>query len=216
MGGDTAASEIIGAIMLIGVIVGAFGIFSAIYLPSVVPSQVPHAKISMACNVSEGPDDIEYPCTRGSFNCHSFENTTCENDCRYRDFSDNPNLDSEDYEREISRCLENCMSPLCSDLQHCGVLYICHNGGDSLDIDSMKILVNGNEIARGYWNIKQQLVDELSFNSAVSGKKFQNGDSLRIISPSGGKPVDTVMISYTLPSGSEVTLALNQFGTDVE
>lgn len=202
--------------MLIGVIVGAFAIFSAIYLPSVIPSDVPHARISMACNnVSESSNDIEYPCTRGSFNCHSFENTTCENDCRWRDFSGNPNLDSSDYQREISRCLENCMSPICSDLQNCKVLYICHNGGDPLDIDAMKILVNGNVIDQSNWEMKEQMAEPEEFDS-VTGKKFRNGDSLRIISPSGGKPVDTVMISYTLPSGSEITLALNQFGTDVE
>ena len=215
MHGDEAVSEIIGAVMLIGIIVAAFGIFTAIYLPSLVPSPTPQVKLGMACNETAGPSDIEFPCTRGSFNCYAFNNKTCENDCNWRDYSANPDVTSEQQNREISRCMENCFSPICSDLRNCGVLYVCHYGGESLKISDMRIIVNGKSIHEDTWEIKQHQVSN-NFVSPPDGAIFQNGDSLRILNPSSGQPVDTVIISYILPSGSEVTLAMNQFGTDIK
>jgi hypothetical protein len=216
MQGEDAVSEIIGAVLLIGIIVGAFGIFSALYLPGLKPEPIPQVKISMACDDTAGSSDIEYPCTRGSFHCYPLDNETCENDCLYRDYSVNPDISSEQYTKEYMRCMENCMNPICSDLEQCEVLYLCHNGGESLIISDMRIIVNGNDIGHTSWGYKQQLVSEVYVTPPPDGAKLQNGDSLRILDPSGSNPVDNVMVTYTLPSGAEYTLAMNQWGTDIE
>ncbi len=213
---EQAVAEILGAILLIGIIVGAFAIFTAIYVPTLKIYPPPSVKLSMACNTTVGAGDTEFPCTRGSFNCHPFNNRTCEEDCKWRDYSQNPDLSSDQHNREIVRCMEDCMSPICSDLRNCGVLYICHNGGDSLNISDIKIFVNGNAIARNFWGIKNQSVTPPAFVSPPpEGWLFRNGDSLSISDPGGGRPVNTVMIVYSPQSGQEIILALNQFGTDV-
>lgn len=215
MNQEQAVAEIIGAILLIGIIVGAFAIFTAIYLPTLKIYPSPSVKMSMACNTTLGADDTEFPCSRGSFSCHPFNNRTCEEDCKWRDYSENPDLNGEQHNREIVRCMEDCMNPICSDLGNCGVLYICHNGGDSLNISDMKIFVNGNAIVKNTWGIKNQFVNPPIFISPPpEGSLFRNGDSLRISNPSGSRPVNTVMVLYSLPSGQEINLALNQFGTD--
>lgn len=211
---EEAIAESIGALLLIGVIVGAFAIFTAIYLPTIRIDPIPSVKLSMACNSTIGTDDTEFPCTRGSFNCHPFDNRTCEEDCKRRDYSENPDFSTEQQSREIGRCMENCMNPLCSDLRNCGVLYICHNGGESLKISDIRILVNGNPTLKTSWEIKQQSGSS-TFVSLNEGTIFRIGDSLRIINPAGGLPVNTVMVLYSPSSGGEITLALNQFGTDV-
>ncbi len=212
---DPAVSEIIGALMLIGVIVAAFGMFTVLYLPAVVPDEAPYARLSLGCS-DENPvsADTEFPCSRGTFNCHPFDNVTCEQDCTFRDYSQNPDSTPDENNLEISRCKENCVRSVCSDLHECRVLYLCHDGGDPLETDSMGILVNGVPIDRSAWQMKEQLTDR-NFTSSVAGKMYTNGDSIRILNPSGGMPVDTVLLMYTLPSGKSVTMVLNQFGTDV-
>jgi hypothetical protein len=213
---EEAISEIIGAILLIGVLVGSFGIFAAIYLPTLQPVQVPHVKLSMACNETIGADDVEFPCIRGSFQCHPFDNRTCEDNCIWKDYSENPEYKSEHHSQEVSRCMENCLGSICSDLVNCGALYVCHNGGDSLTLSGIRILVNGIPTEQTSWGVKQQMAGDIFISPPTDGILFRNGDSIRISNPSAGQPVDSVMILYSLPSGGEVTLAMNQFGTDVD
>ena len=214
---EHAISEIIGAIALMGIIVAAFGIFSAIYLPMIKPTQIPQVKLSIACNESINNFDTEFPCTQGSFSCHPlddpFDNKTCEEDCKLQDYSKNLQYESEDSSSQVLRCLEHCLAPMCSSLPHCGVIYVCHNGGDSLDIDSMEILINGLNIDRTNWE-KKELSSDFFKPYNTYDKIFSIGTTLRIQNPP--KPVDRVMVTYTLSSGSEITLVLNQFGTDVD
>jgi len=213
---DHAVSEIIGAIALMGIIVAAFGIFSALYLPMIKPTQVPQVKLSIACNETINNLDPEFPCTQGSFSCHPiydpFDNKTCEENCKLQDYSKNQQYESGDSSSQVLRCLEHCLAPMCSSLADCGVIYICHNGGDSLDIDNMKIIVNGINIDRTNWEKKELSNDIFKLYNSYD-KTFSIGTILRIQNPPN--PVDRVMIAYTLSSGSEITLALNQFGTDV-
>lgn len=214
MGYESAISEITGALLLIGIIVGAFGIFSAIYLPTLMPTIIPHVKFGIACNETDGPPDIEFPCVRASFSCNPFSNETCENDCRWRDYFAKGTLSTDELNREISRCMENCFTPLCSDLSRCGALYICHLGGDPLLVSDIRVVVNGDDIPQGgKWTIKQS--SDIAFSSSVTGKTFRTGDTIKIAPPTTGGSVDSVTVVYTLPTGAEVTLAMNQFGTDV-
>jgi len=213
---DHAISEIIGAIALMGIIVAAFGIFSAIYLPMIKPTQIPQVKLSVACSENINNFDSEFPCTQGSFSCHPindpFDSQTCEEDCKLRDYSKNQQYQSGDSSSEVLRCMEHCLAPMCSNLAECGVIYICHNGGDSLDIDSMKILVNGLNVESTKWEKKEISSNEFKpYNSY--DKNFSIGTVLRIQNPPS--PVDRVMVVYNLPSENEITLVLNQFGTDV-
>jgi len=106
------------------------------------------------------------------------------------------------------------MDPICSDLKRCEDLYICHLGGDTLKVSDIGVLINGNLIETN-WEIKKISdgdkfvpIDHLS-----STKNLSTGDSLRI--RNSYSPVDTVLIRYTLPSGGDITLAQNQFGTDI-
>jgi len=215
MNHDQGITEIIGAILLIGIIVGAFGVFAAIYIPSVKPTSMPHAKLSMACNETHSSDStIEFPCVRASFGCHPGDNRTCEKDCEWRDYTSNSQISSDQLSKEIMRCKESCMDPICSDLKRCEDLYICHLGGDTLKVSDIGVLINGNLIETN-WEIKKISdgdkfvpIDHLS-----STKNLSTGDSLRI--RNSYSPVDTVLIRYTLPSGGDITLAQNQFGTDI-
>lgn len=210
-------SEIIGVILLIGIIVATFGILAAIYIPTIKPNPVPQVKLSMAC--SDGINDfnnIEYPCTKGSFQCNPpnipFDNKSCENDCRLRDYSQNFQYDPANLERDILQCLDNCHNTTCSDLAECHLLYICHNGGDILDIDSMNIVVNNQLIDKSHWMIKKPLLSDV-FTSLSLDRTFAIGNTIKL--QNFPNPVDRVMITYRLSSGGEVTLALNQFGTDI-
>lgn len=212
-----AISEIIGAIALMGIIVAAFGIFSAIYLPMIKPTQIPLVKMSVACDEHISNFDPEFPCTRASFSCHPntdpFDKETCEMDCIQRDYSRNQQNLPNDPSLDTLRCLEYCLAPMCSNLTNCGVIYICHNGGDMLDMQNMKIFVNSQKIDQS--NLEKKEISNNSFiqyNNLVN-KTFEIGTIIRIQNPP--RPVDEIMISYTLSSGSEVTLVLNQFGTDV-
>jgi flagellin-like protein len=209
---DEAVSEIIGSILLIGIIVAAFGIFSALYLPGLIPGTIPRAQLSMACSDDTGVlADIEYPCARGSFQCSPLDNKTCEDDCQWRDYSVNTDLTSEQYSREIARCKENCVSPICSDTSDCRQLYICHNGGDPLLISDMMILINGDPISWSDWKIKRT---GDTYTSPDLDARFQNGDVLRITRADSAK-VENVMILYSPPSGGTITLVLNHFGTSI-
>jgi hypothetical protein len=214
---EYAVSEIIGVIALIGIIVASFGIFAAIYIPMIKPNSIPQLKISMACSNFLDEGDIEYPCSQGSHHCdpiNPFDNKTCEKDCTYQAYSQNPQFRSEDLQREIYRCMEHCTSPMCSHLDDCRFLYICHNGGDSLDPEKMSILINGNNIERSEWKLKKpaSVMAESTFSPGLN-ESFSIGSSLRILNHFN--PVDSVMIVYNPPSGGSITLALNQFGTDI-
>lgn len=213
MGWEPAVSEIIGAVMLIGVIVGGFAIMTAIYVPMAKVDPKPFVKLSMACNQT-GFEDLEFPCTRASFNCHPFNYPTCIDDCIWREYGVDRDPDSLDENQRavINKCLENCMGPPCSDLTSCGNLYICHLGGDALQISDMQVLIDGNPVPGG-WEIKNQTGTD-TFESATPDTLFVNGNSLRITTGVAGN-VDTVTILYTLPTGEITTLAINQFGTDV-
>lgn len=211
-GHEHAISEITGALLLIGIIVGAFGIFSAIYLPTLMPTAKPYVKLGIACNETDGPSDIEFPCVRASFNCNPFPVETCKNDCRWRDYSAKGALTTEQLNREISRCMENCFSPLCSDVKRCGVLYICHLGGDPVPVTAMRVVVNGNNVPKGgKWQIKQSPADFTDIN--IDSYEFRTGDTIRILQPGAGGSVDSVMVVYTLPTGAEVPLVVNHFGS---
>ncbi|PWR75493.1 type IV pilin N-terminal domain-containing protein [Methanospirillum stamsii] len=221
---EEAVSEIIGAILLISILVAAFGIFAALYIPTLVPEKIPRVSLSIACsNVADPPSMEEYPCTRGSFNCKPFDNETCENDCKWRDYSLNTNLNNDGYQDKISQCMENCLKPICSNISDCKTLYFCHNGGDSLKLEDLSVVVNGNIIIdegkSGFtWQLKKFESEYfINLESTPSPTSFfENGDSFRIRNPSGWKPIDVVMIVYTLPSGGKVNLIMNQFGTDIE
>ena len=209
---EGGSSEIIGVILLIGIIMGSFGIFAGLYLPTIKPVIVPQVKLSMACS-DITTNDVEYPCTRGSSSCSSFDNRSCEEDCRYRDYSDNPQFNSESLKTKILRCMENCGGSLCSDLKDCNALYICHNGGDALQISTMTIVVNGKVIDQNRWEIKKGDAD---FHSLSSNLSYTIGDTLRINKETSySTPVDTVTIISKTLSGGNITLAMNQFGTDV-
>jgi len=214
---NEAISEIIGVILLIGIIVATFGILAAIYLPTIKPNPVPQVKLSMACsNGIHDFNNIEYPCTKGSFQCNPpdipFDNKSCENDCRLRDYSQNFNYDPANLERDILRCLVNCHNTTCSDLADCDFIYICHNGGDTLEVNNLEIIVNNQPIDKSYWKMKKPSINDV-FTSIILDSSFSIGSTIRL--ENIPNPVDRVMIMYSLPSGGEVTLALNQFGTDI-
>ncbi|NLV26555.1 MAG: hypothetical protein GXY48_05245 [Methanomicrobiales archaeon] len=221
---EEAVSEIISAILLISILVAAFGIFAALYIPTLVPEKIPRVSLSIACSNVTDPPDIEYSCTRGSFSCKPFDYETCENDCKWRDYSFNSDVNNDRYQDKIYQCMENCIKPICSNLNDCKTLYICHNSGDSLQLKDVSVVVNGNSIIEEgltlgvTWQLKEFESDNfINIPSTPSPTKFfENGDSLRILNPSGGQPIDVVMIVYTLPSGGKVNLIMNQFGTDVE
>lgn len=217
---NDGVSEIIGVILLIGIIVATFSILAAIYVPMVKPTPIPQVKLSMACSNNLGDAaNIEYPCTKGSFHCNPdndpFHNeNNCSNECKLRDYSQNPQINPDDIEHEILRCMENCPRPICSDLIDCNYLYICHSGGDTLDVDKIRIIVN--EIPIINWQLKKRFQN---LRDPTPADTFSIGDTIRIFwDPEPDppfNPVDKVMITYTLPSGGEITLVLNQFGTDV-
>lgn len=211
---EDGVSETIGVILLIGIIVTVFGIFGAIYIPMVKPIPIPQVKMSIACSDNLNDYDKEFPCTLGSFNCHPlddpFDNSSCEADCRNRYYAQNPDSLEKDRKMEIYRCLEDCLTPLCSDLSDCDVLYICHNGGEILKTSNMRIIINGEDIGTS-WKILQPPNE--NFIPVIPDMNFGIGETLQIQNPPN--PVDTVMVAYRLDSGGEVTLVLNQFGTDV-
>ncbi len=215
MSDEKGSAEIVGVILLIGIIITAFGIFAALYLPSIKPDATPQVKLNIACSNTEISDQniTDYPCMRGAFGCHAFNNHSCEEDCRYRDYSSNPQYNSEDSNLEVTRCLENCEKSTCSDLSNCKLLYLCHNGGDSLKISDLKTTINGVSVSNTYstpWRLKQG--DSIYSYPVSSDKTFRNGDLLLIPNPDYSTSVKKIHIIYTLPSGREVTLVMNQYG----
>jgi len=209
MGDEEAVSEIIGALLLMGIIVASFAIFGALYLPTVIPPEIPKVQLSMACSDSIDDNTIEYPCIFGMYHCSVFDNLTCEDDCRYRAYSQNPQFHPDHLNREIYRCMENCLKPFCSDLENCRYLYICHNGGDNLQIDSLKIMINGNEIEHNRWEMKTPPGTDFISSSI----QFGIGSTIRIRNTLN--PIDTVTIIYSPPAGGELILLVNQFGTTI-
>jgi len=213
MGDERGSAEIIGIILLIGVIIGAFGIFTALYIPSLIPDRIPQVKLNVACGDSDitGTGEIsDYPCARGAFGCHPFDNRSCEEDCKNRDYADNPQYNSENPNLEVLRCMENCVGSMCSDLSNCKIVYICHNGGDGLKISDLKMVINGKTLTNSAtWKLKR---DDTMYPDPYD-KQFQNGDLLLIPNPYSSESLDTVMIIYNLSSGRGITLVMNQYGT---
>ena len=212
---EKAVSEIIGALLLMGIIVAAFAIFGVLYLPTIKPPELPKVQLSMACSDRVDDNTIEFPCTLGMNPCKPFDNLTCENDCKFRGYSQNPQFNPVDLQREIYRCLGNCLSPICSDLGLCRFLYICHNGGDSLQIDSLLIKVNGNEIDQSNWEMKTSPVQ--NFKSCemnnCNSDQFKIGSTIRIRNTLGH--LESVIIIYTPPFGGEYTMLMNNYGTAI-
>lgn len=214
---ERGSAEIVGVILLIGIIISVFGIFGALYIPSLKPDTTPHVKLNIACGKSDISDaDItDYPCIRGSFGCQGVDNHTCEEDCRYRDYSDNPQYNSEKQNLEVLRCLENCEQSTCSDLSNCKLLYICHNGGDSLKISDLKVVINGFSLTNTLstsWRLKQG--DSIFSYPDLNNKTFNNGDLLLVPNPDSSNQVNRIHLIYTLASGRYVTLIMNQYGNN--
>lgn len=210
-----AVSEIIGVILLIGIIVSAFSIFAAIYLPMIIPNAIPQVKLTMACSSDGGDgDDIEYPCNIGGFSCSDdpFDYEMCKNDCKTRFYSEIYPDSSDNHNVEILRCLEDCMVPICSDLGNCNVMYICHNGGDSLVLDNLEIIVNNGVIPKEEWKVQKP--GDI-FSTPPIDEIFQVGSTIRFTREDSTIPVDRVIVIYRPSHGGEYTLVSNQFGTDI-
>jgi hypothetical protein len=211
-----AVSEIIGVILLMGIIVAAFSIFAAIYLPKVIPNAIPHVKLTIACS-SDGTEgvDIEYPCNLGGFSCLDvpFDYEMCKKDCQTRVYSKRLSDSSENQDGNIRRCIDNCLKPICSDPRICNIVYICHNGGDSLVLQNMDIILNNGAIPKEKWSV--QLPGD-NYTTPPTGGLFDVGSTIRFTTEDRSIPVERIMIIYRSPSGEEYTMVSKQFGTDVK
>jgi len=214
MDNNYAVSEIIGVILLMGIIVAAFSIFTAIYLPKVIPNAIPQVKLTMACSDENDGNDIEYPCNLGAFSCSDvpFDYKMCENDCKTRFYSKDYPDSSDNYNVKILRCLENCLVPICSNLGDCKMVYICHNGGDSLVLEDLEIIVNYGVIPKEKWKI--QLPGDNYTTPPIDGI-FDVGSTIRFTREDSNIPVERIMVIYRPSFGGEYTLISNQFGTDI-
>lgn len=233
---DEAISEIIGSILLIGIIATAVMIFSALYLPTIEIHPQPKVALKISCDrIDVRALDIDYPCDMGIFACpdpaihpcrdlcidqfndpgeeaqqqRCINRCQCEDECRQR-YSFNSETISE---RDLlySQCVDNCFG-FCSDPNDCRFVYICHNGGDDLIIERLKILVNGNQINQNRWFIKSPK-NNINIYSVIGDiSSFSMGDSILIPLIGGEQQVNDVAVGYSLTQGGEIILTQNLFG----
>jgi|GEM_PF-6852054 len=135
---DIAAAETIGAILLTAVIAAVIGIYGYLWITQIPLSSPPHVNFEIACGNASIPVDYhDYYCRGGVIGCSPNESSFLS----HKDCSDNclNNYSSGNYQD----CVNDCESPVyCADTKNCNSIFICHNGGDPLEISRLKIFVN--------------------------------------------------------------------------
>ena len=197
---DPAAAEMIGAIALTAIIVAAIGILGAQWIANIPTSSFPTAQLEIAC----GDDSVQgdFHCRSGVIGCADEEILPLSN-CSYNCLNTTPSQKmvcdgTEDCSitatPQYQECVRRCESaPNCAKIHNntlCNTIYICHNGGDALDINNLNISVNEGNPQENYW-----IYDYVS-NTTVPKSKAEYFKASNVIKINSTYDPEKVMIVY--------------------
>ncbi|HWQ65835.1 MAG TPA: hypothetical protein VN372_03075 [Methanospirillum sp.] len=199
-GTEGANAEMVGVILLIAVM-GSGIVMVGVQLMAQVPTAAPpYVFVEIACgNFNSSFNIKDFPCRSGSIDCyHSVLNlTVCRSSCTAKGTN------------QYKQCLAACeQGQNCADLSTCNMAYICHNGGDPLDLNEMKIWVN---------QVEKPLNSLMVYNPDTNishnvSSAFEVGEVIRLPLLNSDKPLKTVTISYNdYRSGNNQILAKKDF-----
>jgi len=197
---DLAAAEMVGAIVLTSIVAVAIGIVGYQWLSQIPTSSPPSLNLEIACgNKNTAP--LDFSCRSGVLNCDPAI------DIRYNNCIKNC---SQPGSLEYQKCKDNCGStPNCIDVSssaQCNMVFICHNGGDSLDISKLSVRIGDVKLDPPF-TIYNYITNQT--NSRAEGN-FQAGDVIKI-SPIQN-PLRRVLIIYNdYHSGQNQVLIDKQF-----
>lgn len=179
---EKGSSEIIGAIVLTGIIAAAIGILGLQWLAQIPTASPPYINLEIGCG--NGAISGDFSCRTGTISCDPDipkNSGSCKKTCPAEN---NP---------QYQACIDQCESqPNCyekSDQLTCNTLFICHNGGDSLDISQLTVRINGQILNPGYSVYDYQTNATTTRTSGL----FKAGEIIRL--PILTTP-DSVVISY--------------------
>jgi hypothetical protein len=226
---ESAAAEMVGAIVLTSVIAAAIAIVGYQWVEQIPLSSPPSVKLEIACGIP--PVNVnDYSCRSGIISCEpqqSLSTADCIAACPAAPDPDHEpciwNCDSskkllfgecikgctQPGTLQYRSCIDSCSSPpncaAVNDVTMCNMIFICHNGGDSLNIETLGISINGINRDRPY-EIYRYTDETLSDRSTGF---FQAGEILRI--PITVQP-DSVVVSYDdFRSGQNIVLSRKVF-----
>jgi hypothetical protein len=134
---DLAAAETIGAILLTAVIAASIAIVSYQWISEIPTSSLPYSNLEIACG--NGTNLSDNYCGAGIISCpkgNDLSYYNCSKECSNGSTS------------EYQNCINNCGSPSnCIDPTNkkiCNTIFICHKGGDPLNIKNLNIFINKN------------------------------------------------------------------------
>ncbi len=204
---DQGSAEMIGAIVLTGIIAIVIGIIGAQWIGQIPTSSPPYINIEIGCGNGTGNSNCtdpripcDFSCRTGMISCDhnvSINYGACKNAC--------PAVSNPQYKTCMAQCEEqpNCVNK--TILSSCNMLFICHNGGDSLNIDQLSIRINGKIIPKKYDIYENQT----TFHRDLTTGQFKAGEVMRLPIT---EPPNIVIINYQdYRSGNEYVLVSKKF-----
>lgn len=203
-GTETAAAEMMGAILLTVIIGSAIAMVGYQWLSQVPTASLPYANIEIACgNMSASPADPvlnDFSCRTGLINCTSESYDQCISKC-----SKYWTVGTDQYSQCSSLCGQgrNCVDA--TKYSDCNMLFICHTGGDPLLIREITILINGQD--RGAIVTAQVFTFNLTSNDI-----FEAGEIIRYPLLAGDIPLKSVTLKYRdYQTGQQIVLGKKEF-----
>lgn len=195
---ESAAAEMIGAIALTAIIAAAIAIVGYQWVAQIPLSSPPSPNLIIACG--NGAIQGDFYCRSGVIGCADQE-TISYSECTQNCSIANSN--------EFSNCIQRCEAALnCAPINDnllCNTIFICHNGGDPLEISELSIFVNDIRMNPPF-SIYKYTTES---TSQKSGGPFSAGEVLRL--PINNPPQSIAIIYHDIRSGKEFVLTKQKF-----
>lgn len=191
---DSAAAEMVGAILMIVIISSLIGVVGVYWISSVPTASFPYTSLEISCGDNTF---IDYPCREGLMGCNNILYEDCIALC--------PAPSTSEYNNCIKNCLRSTGCIDISDYNLCNMVFICHKGGDPLQIDELHIIVNDNPPI-------SPPVPHSPDVTTTNPNYLQNGEVIRIPLIATDIPLQSVTITYhDYSSGTDLLLAKKIF-----
>ena len=185
---DTAAAEIIGAIILMAIMSSALAIVGLQWISQIETRTPPYANLEISCGNETATSLFDFSCRTGGINCSEPLKSldSCKIQCNSNYFD----------QRLFQKCLDKCMQEKnCADLtnfKNCNMLFICHLGGDSLNIDAISIFINDKKKGP-----VTKVYNHITISTSIADGLFEIGEIIRFKLENSDIPIKSITIAYT-------------------
>lgn len=199
-GKEPAAAEMIGAIALTSIIVAALAIVGSQWIGLIPTSSHPSANLIIACGNGGVPYD--FYCRSGVIGCADDEiirYDDCANNCtKINPFEQN---------KCVKRCEGALNCAIINDNRFCNTIFICHNGGDPLEISRLNVFVNDNMLFHPFRTYNPFNITNNTTDRYVGD--FTAGEVLRL--PINFPPQSVMIVYDNIQTGRKIILFDQKF-----